>query len=225
MIKYIFVILVTQYLLFGAVWSLTMMHVATSGIIPTVKSGMNNIINKQNKINNQYDKVLKEINVTNKYTTQNYILDKNILSELMQINFSLTQKVEIYSNSIISNNILLPVKPSFNIPNTKEKNYSEHNNKTNIGGHTFPCACAGALSGAFNAIENHLFTQNLDPLDNKLMDLQPIIEDSISQIKKNKINLQKEIDRLKLLVLKTKEYIFKLKKETPLRVEYKSKNR
>jgi len=223
MIKYVFLLLITQSFLFSAVWSLTRMSIATSGINPVLSQGMNSIIRKQEDINREYDKVLQENNITNKYMINDQKLDREILSELIQMNFILNQKLDIYSESITSNSILLPSTQNITVPNTEEKSYNSHTNSNSSGNYSFECACAGVLSSAFNKIENHLFTKNLDPLDNKLMDLQPIIKDSISQIKKNKTNLQKEVDRLKLLVLKSKEYIFKLKKETPLRVMYKGK--
>ena len=223
MIKYVFLLLITQSFLFSAVWSLTRMSIATSGINPVLSQGMNSIIRKQEDINREYDKVLQENNITNKYMINDQKLDREILSELIQMNFILNQKLDIYSESITLNSLLLPSTQNITVPNTKEKSYNSHTNSNSSGNYSFGCVCAGVLSSAFTRIDTHLFSENLNPLSNKLDDLKPVIQDSISQIKKNKTNLQKEIDRLKLLVLKTREYIFELKKETPLRVEYKGK--
>lgn len=220
MIKYIFLLLVTQNLLFSAIWSLTMMDIPTSKIIPTVTNNMKIVISKQNSINSQYIKVLNQVNVNNQYIIKDSILDKQVLSELMKTNFILNQKTEIYSNNIFSNNLLLPVTKAVKAPATKEKNFTKTQNISLSGSYTFACACAGALSSAFNNIDTHLFSNNLNPLNNKLLDLKPIIEDSINQIKKNKTKLEKELARMKLMVLKTKKYIFKLHKETPLRANY-----
>jgi len=183
-------------------------------------AGMTNVdkdflTTNNNLLNNSFNKATGGISLGDDYNATEFNQAKqNIVNEV-------SQKVEqsLMDNSFSMENYKKMINDAFakNMENiksnaTKQKLSSSQSNTNN----SFTCVCASSLSKAFRNINSHLLDDNLEPLDDSLDSLIDAIKESIEQIEKNKKNLDGEVARLKLLLLKTDEYLFKLQQKTSM---------
>jgi len=173
----------------------------------------NFLTTNDNLLNNSFDKATGGISLGDDYNVTEFNQAKqNIINEV-------SQKVEmsLLNNSFSMENYKKMINDAFakNMANIKSNATKQKLSisQSNINS-SFTCVCASSLSKAFKNINSHLLDDNLEPLDDSLDSLIDAIKESIEQIEENKKNLDGEVARLKLLLLKTDEYLFKLQQKT-----------